>query len=81
MKRKDNKGRVKRGVAIYVFLDEEFGEAHKRAGAPKPLTTPEGEFEGRFVEILLMFNKYDDSRKKIDERRCKTVHNVNIPSS
>ena len=42
MKEKDNKGRVKRGVAI--FLNEEFAETHKRAGAPKPLTTSKGEF-------------------------------------
>ncbi len=53
----------KRGVAI--ILSPIFTKAWTSAGSPEPTTTPEGEFEGRFISISLHFPHRDINKEGI----------------
>ncbi|KAL7535226.1 hypothetical protein ACHAWF_005093 [Thalassiosira exigua] len=50
---------------VGIILSPDFYAAYQRAGAPEPICTPKGKFEGRIVGLPLKFPLTDDWGKRI----------------
>jgi hypothetical protein len=64
VKGKDGRRQLFKGVGI--ILSPQFYEAWREVGSPPPITIPNEEFLGRFIQLNIKFNSFNSRGKHIE---------------